>query len=315
MKLQVGPDKKQYEMYQNADYQSFWEGLERQKLDELERILVQRLLDLPARRLIDIGCGFGRLADCYLEQCDEVVLLDSSLSLLQEARQKTGGRAALYIACDLQRIPFCDAVFDRVMLVRVLHHLPDSGAALSELGRILNGGGRLLFTYCNKRNLERMARWLVGRNPYNPWRLEPAWVWEAFFMHHPRYIRQQLAQAGFERERIYGAGIVDKLAGRLGRWGRHIPPGVALAPVLAGLWLAPWIFCQATRPSPPPEEAQDEHRREITTLLRCLDCGSGLLPETDGLHCPSCRRLYPLQDGIFNFLPAGQEGICAPPRL
>ena len=58
-------------LYEDIEYHDFWEGVERRHLDELEQILVSRMLKLPARRLIDIGCGSlrsGRLLIPYLNE-------------------------------------------------------------------------------------------------------------------------------------------------------------------------------------------------------------------------------------------------------
>jgi 2-polyprenyl-3-methyl-5-hydroxy-6-metoxy-1,4-benzoquinol methylase len=301
MKLQYGPDKKQYELYQGADYQSFWEGIARQKLDELEQVIIRDLLSLPARRLIDVGCGFGRLAHNYLDQAQEVVMLDSSVTLLQQARERTGGRA-LYIACDMHQIPFCPGSFDRVMMVRVLHHLPDGKAALSVLSRLLAGQGRLIFSYCNKTNLEQVARWAIGRNKFNPFSHEPVFTWGAFVMHHPQYIDQVLLENGLVKTKARGAGVVDKIAGRLNHYGKHFPSGVHLSPLFGDLGLAPWVFLQAEKPTGQPLEADLPAEK----LLRCLKCGGELSRSEEEFRCVGCGDSYPIHDGIIDFLPKNE---------
>jgi ubiquinone/menaquinone biosynthesis C-methylase UbiE len=45
---------------------------------------------------------------------------------------------------DAQRLPYPDAVFDGAYLVGVLGEIPDPGAALRELRRVLKPGGRLV---------------------------------------------------------------------------------------------------------------------------------------------------------------------------
>jgi len=295
--LDVKPETRETELYENADYVTFWQGVQQQKLDELEQRLVRQMLHLPSRRLLDVGCGYGRLLDTYLAQSTEVVLLDSSHSLLQQAYARTGGRA-LCIACDLHHLPFPAGVFDQVMMVRVFHHLPDSVAALTELGRVLGPGRNLLFSYCNKKNLERVVRWLLGKNPYHPFRREPAWVWEIFYMHHPRQVESDLQTAGFSLQSVRGAGVVDKLAGILGRAGRRFPPGAALAPLLGRLALAPWIFCDAWRSG----EAAPLPETPVADLLICPDCQCRLEHLVEGWRCPRCDKFFTLQAGVLNFL-------------
>jgi 2-polyprenyl-3-methyl-5-hydroxy-6-metoxy-1,4-benzoquinol methylase len=303
--LQVDQDTKEYELYENADYQSFWKGIQQKKLDELEQILIRRMLHLPARRIIDIGCGYGRLLDCYQKESNQVVLLDSSVSLLQKAYQQSEGRA-ICLRCDLNHIPFKDFTFDQVLMIRVFHHLPDSSACLRELNRILTGGGHLLFSYCNKKNLERIARWVIGKNPYNPFSKETNWVWNVFFMHHPEFIHSLLLGTGFEHIIENGAGIVDKIAGKLGRSGANFPPGVALAPLSARFAWAPWIFCDAAKTGEPDGFVD----APIEELMLCLNCRSGLSGSTDGFRCVSCGQFYPIKEGVIHFLNPDQgQGI------
>ncbi|MEO5365083.1 MAG: class I SAM-dependent methyltransferase [Magnetococcus sp. WYHC-3] len=48
--------------------------------------------------------------------------------------------------CPLDAIPRPDGHYDAVILTQVLEHVPDPGAVLGELGRVLAPGGRLLVT-------------------------------------------------------------------------------------------------------------------------------------------------------------------------
>jgi ubiquinone/menaquinone biosynthesis C-methylase UbiE len=295
--LEVNETTKEYEYYENVDYEAFWQGVQQKKLDQLEQILVSKMLHLPARRMIDIGCGYGRLLNCYQSQCQEIVLLDSSVSLLQQAYQNSGGRYVC-IACDLNNIPLNDSIFDQAMMIRVFHHLPDPILALNEINRILVNSGHLLFTYCNKKNLERIGRWLIGKNPYNPFRYETAWVWNAFFMHHPNYVHDILHEVGFEQISENGAGVVDKVAGILGKMGEKFPPGVAIAPMMANLAWAPWIFCDSTKTGTPSEIADIP----LDELFRCIRCHNPLKRNNVGFTCVSCGTTYFFKNGVYDFL-------------
>jgi cyclopropane fatty-acyl-phospholipid synthase-like methyltransferase len=64
--------------YEDSTYRTdFWEGQDREYEDLAERIALRRLLPPTGRRLIDIGGGFGRLAEFYAGY-EQVVLLDYS---------------------------------------------------------------------------------------------------------------------------------------------------------------------------------------------------------------------------------------------
>ncbi len=302
--LEVDENTREYQLYENVDYPAFWKGLQQEKLDALEQKLVSRMLHLPAARMLDVGCGYGRLLNCYLPECQEVVLLDSSSSLLQQALQRAGDKAQC-LSCDLHHIPYQDGTFDQIMMVRVFHHLPDSLAVLQEFNRLLKPGGHLLFSYCNKKNIERIYRWLTGKNPYHPFRLEPSWVWNVFFMHHPRYVQNILQQAGFKVQEVCGAGIFDKIAGVLGRWGTHFPLGDQAAGLFARLHWAPWIFVDAVKSGHP----MTENENPLSGLMMCLACGGRLLVGEEECRCVSCGQTYPRQDGVLRFITPANEAV------
>jgi SAM-dependent methyltransferase len=48
--------------------------------------------------------------------------------------------------CDLKKIPVGDGRFDAVVFTQVMEHLPDPGAVLKELHRVLIPGGRIFYT-------------------------------------------------------------------------------------------------------------------------------------------------------------------------
>lgn len=299
LKLHLEPGQDETHLYEGVEYRPFWEGVERQKLDALEQIVVRDLLGAPARRMVDIGCGFGRLADCYLDRCEQVVMLDSSLSLLHQAREATRGRAALYVAGDAARLPFCAGAFDQVLMVRVFHHLPDSRGVLNELHRLLPVNGRLVFTYSNKANPRRIWEWLRGRYRYDPFRLEPQGEGPVFLMHHPRYVNDLLTEVGFAVRQVRGVGVMDKLAGRAGRFAQRVPLGVGAAPLLGRLALAPWIFLNAQV----VKAAWTAHSTDpLEECLQCPHCAGKLQQRSRGYVCRDCLRLYPLEGGILNFL-------------
>ena len=83
--------------YEGSQYRTdFWEGQGREYEDAAERIALRRLLPPHSARMIELGAGFGRLADLYAGY-EQVVLLDYSRSLLEDAQRRWGERPALYV--------------------------------------------------------------------------------------------------------------------------------------------------------------------------------------------------------------------------
>jgi ubiquinone/menaquinone biosynthesis C-methylase UbiE len=84
-------------------------------------------------RVLDVGCGTGRLAVPLSARC-AVVGLDRSREMLAVARAK--GSPAAFVLGDAGRLPFMDRSFDVALAVMVLHLLPDFRAAVREMARV-----------------------------------------------------------------------------------------------------------------------------------------------------------------------------------
>ncbi|MET8085324.1 class I SAM-dependent methyltransferase [Micromonospora sp. NPDC005237] len=104
-------------------------------------------LGLPTRweRVLDFGCGAGRLSQGLAPHADEVVGVDIAPSMLETARQldRSAGniRFVLNDAPDLSQFP--DGHFDLVYSALVLQHLPRPAIDryLAEFLRVLRPGG------------------------------------------------------------------------------------------------------------------------------------------------------------------------------
>ncbi len=76
--------------YEGSDYRArFWEDGGRDYEDRVERVALRRLLPPAGDTLIEVGAGFGRLADEY-RGYKRVVLFDYSRTLLREAQEILG---------------------------------------------------------------------------------------------------------------------------------------------------------------------------------------------------------------------------------
>lgn len=96
-------------------------------------------------RIADIGCGTGRHAVALAASGAQVVGVDFSQGMLNQALAKPGGEAVQWVCHDLARgLPFADADFDRVLCCLVLDHIPDLDAFFRELRRICRPDGRII---------------------------------------------------------------------------------------------------------------------------------------------------------------------------
>jgi ubiquinone/menaquinone biosynthesis C-methylase UbiE len=283
-------------------YDKFWSSHSRQKLNQLEHAIIKELIPQKGHRIIDLGCGYGRLSDCYIDRFDMAVLFDGSLSLLKTAQEKTGGKAT-YIWGDINHLPFCESAFDTALMVRVVHHLSDANACMEQVYKILSANGDLILSYSNKRNILRVIRYFMGLESYSPFTLEPNTLEPNFIHYHPAYVAEHLSSAGFKVSNYRGAGMIDKLAIIPGPFWRMIPSGICLAPALGKGFLAPWIFCKGSVEG----KKMIKRASRIEELLVCPACGSGLTSNSQNFHCLICHRKYAIIDGIIDMRVTDQD--------
>jgi ubiquinone/menaquinone biosynthesis C-methylase UbiE len=100
------------------------------------------LLDLsPQHCVLDAGGGTGRIAKILREYVEHIVVVDISLGMLKEARNKCD---LLSVNAPTEYLPFSDKCFDRVLMVDAFHHVADQVKTAHELWRVLKPGGWIL---------------------------------------------------------------------------------------------------------------------------------------------------------------------------
>ena len=109
--------------------------------------------------LLDVPCGFGRHSIPLAAAGYEVVGVDRSRPLLDEARRRAGNsRRPKLVRADYRDLPFADASFDAaVNLFSSLGYLgnEEDTKALAEIGRVLRPGGRLVIDIVHRDALVR----------------------------------------------------------------------------------------------------------------------------------------------------------------
>ncbi|MBI4393925.1 MAG: ubiquinone/menaquinone biosynthesis methyltransferase [Euryarchaeota archaeon] len=102
-----------------------------------------RSLDLkPGERLIDIGCGTGRLLAEARRQQPAILLtgLDFAREMLRQAGDQGAGG---YAQGDALRLPFRDSSFDAAVTAWVLRNVNDIDLFFCEATRVLKAGARI----------------------------------------------------------------------------------------------------------------------------------------------------------------------------
>ena len=127
--------------YDRTPGQSFFQRIHR---PVVEAICSGRALP---HRVVDIGCGTGRLLEALLPRLAEAELVgvDPAQGMIAVASQRFAAepRVRLEVA-SADRLPLADASVDVVTTTMSFHHWDHQDAGLREVVRVLAPGGRLL---------------------------------------------------------------------------------------------------------------------------------------------------------------------------
>jgi 2-polyprenyl-6-hydroxyphenyl methylase/3-demethylubiquinone-9 3-methyltransferase len=192
----------------------FWdEGGEFRPLHRLNPVRVEYVAAraaLAGRRVLDVGCGGGLLAEALARREAQVTAIDLAESMIEVARLHAlqSGLAIDYRVQDANALLGDPAErFDVVCCMEMLEHLPHPAAMVATLGRLLRPGGQLFVSTIN-RNLKSFLLAIVAAE----------------------YVLRLLPRGTHEYERLIRPS-------ELGRWARA--GGLALVDV-AGLHYDPF---------------------------------------------------------------------------
>ena len=121
------------------------------RISVLRRKLVELAAIASGERILDVGCGPGRLtilAGTVAGPSGETCGIDPAPEMVSLAR-RNAMRADVKVRFEvgaIERLPYPDDYFDVVLSSLMLHHLPDElkGRGLAEVCRVLKPGGRVL---------------------------------------------------------------------------------------------------------------------------------------------------------------------------
>jgi len=299
--------------YENYDYREFWENDKRLYEDRAERLALRKLLKGVKRKnkiIFDIGCGYGRLFNEYMD-FETIVMVDSSLNNLKNARRKIKKflkdnpekmSSVYFIASDASSIPVKPGCADVALTVRVVHHLENPEGYFNEVARILKNRGLYLLEFANKRNFKNILRFFMGKMEISPFNLTPSRVGETILNFHPEYIYRFLKERGFLIKQIISVSNF-----RLNFLKRIIGTGALIfferiyQKIFSFKPLGPSIFVKCVLNKQDLESSYKE-KIKLEDIMVCVSCKKpALVFYDDRIVCGNCGRTFMKEEGIFNF--------------
>jgi SAM-dependent methyltransferase len=229
------------------NYQDYWQGREYEH--SAEELAVRRLLGKRRfEHAVDVGGGYGRLSKYLTNFATKVTLAEPSQQQLDIAKAYLKDTPAveqkLLQAADLK---MKDGSVDLVLVVRVLHHLPDPTPELNEIARVLKPGGTFLLEFANDAHfLNRIRYGLRGKRvPRTPVDIRTVGKEDEipFVNHHPKTIIKLLQSAGFEVEAtLSGSNMRSPTLKRVLGKKPLLAVEKVMQPLLAPLYFGPSIW-------------------------------------------------------------------------
>lgn len=149
--------------------ETHWWHLARQRIIvDFLRYNFEKLHISNTAKLLDVGCGTGKMLS-LLKSVADPVGVDYSPKAIEYCVKKGAGKATL---ANGSKLPFENESFDVVSAQEVIEHIEDDGSALQEWGRVLKKDG-IIFLTC----------------PAYQWMWGPA---DKFALHFRRYTLRRL---------------------------------------------------------------------------------------------------------------------------
>jgi trans-aconitate 2-methyltransferase len=140
-------------------------------LEAMGRDVLDRLELRGDERVLDAGCGTGRVTAALLERLPEgeVVAVDGSPAMVAETRRRLGDRVDARVA-DLTELTL-ERPVDAILSTATFHWIADHDALFTRLREALVPGGRLVAQCGGEGNValaEAAARRAGAREPFAP---------------------------------------------------------------------------------------------------------------------------------------------------
>jgi SAM-dependent methyltransferase len=231
------------------NYQDYWQG--RDYEHAAEELAIKRLLrGKKFKHAVDVGGGYGRLSKFLTKFADKVTLAEPSQQQLDIAKiYLKDTKAVSQSLAQAANLKMKAGSADLVLVVRILHHLPDPAPEFKEIARVLKPGGTFLLEFANDAHfLNRIRYGIKGKKvPRTPVDIRSAANKSAgviaFVNHHPEVIIEKLQAAGFEVEAtLSGSNLRSPTLKRIFGKKPLLAVEKVMQPLLAPIYFGPSVW-------------------------------------------------------------------------
>jgi 2-polyprenyl-6-hydroxyphenyl methylase/3-demethylubiquinone-9 3-methyltransferase len=166
---------------------------------------MDRKIDWQGKKVLDVGCAGGFMAEALDERGAIVTGIDPAEEAIAAARAhaRQNGRNITYDVGVGEALPYGDGSFDAVVCVDVLEHVSDLNKTIQEIARVLKPGGLFLFDTINRNPIARFATITMAEDVL---RLLPRGTHDPDLYIKPAELRDIMGRAGLEPGRFTGLG-------------------------------------------------------------------------------------------------------------
>jgi SAM-dependent methyltransferase len=130
--------------FEKNDYSQLWAS--KRIEDEAQRRVIRGWLR-PGDSCLELGGGFGRITRELEPYFRNIAMVDLTWRNLEMAKGNLEKAGILW--SDVSTLPLKESTFDTVVMVRVVHLLPDPRKTMMEILRVMKDGGTLIMSIPN----------------------------------------------------------------------------------------------------------------------------------------------------------------------
>ena len=205
------PRTRNNRMIYDSDAAAWWDDTIRWRR-QLRKLVPARMAyfdllvpDFRGRRVLDLGCGGGFMAEALAGRGALVVGVDPAEPAIAAARDHAteAGLTIDYRVGTGEALPVESCSMDVVVCVDVLEHVDDLEMVLTEIGRVLKPGGLFVFDTINRTPTATLVMVTVGEDIL---RLLPRGTHDPARFISPSALRASLIAEGFTPSPVVGFG-------------------------------------------------------------------------------------------------------------